>query len=143
MPQASGVYCITNINTGEKYIGASVNMQKRCRMRFSEMRTSVSAGALYDAYKIHGLDALTCFALLICAPEHLRFYEGRAIETLKPAYNRLPSIASSRWPKQNDLTPNCPTCGCALTRSQVDRIVAQSSKPGPKSKRLDLIKQVL
>jgi group I intron endonuclease len=94
----SGVYTITCVPTGKVYVGSAARM---FRDRFKSHRHLLRGGRhhsnhLQRAWNKHGEDAFAFAPLLICRPEDVIFYEQRAIDTLRPAFNRAPTAGSCR-----------------------------------------------
>lgn len=87
---ASGIYIITSPSGGQ-YVGSAINIFKRWRAHISMINNqSHHNKALSRAAEKYGIDNLEFRCLLVCSPEHLIFYEQRAIDILKPRYNGRP-----------------------------------------------------
>jgi group I intron endonuclease len=116
LPRSSGVYRMRNKVTGDVYIGASLNIRRRCVCHSSTLAIRGSSSAVLNAAcKLHGRSAFEFDALILCAPTDLQMYEDLAIKALKPTYNQLPVIASRWWP------------------AQAAQVKAMSAKPGRKA----------
>ena len=82
----TGVYKITNIITGDFYIGSSKNIEKRWAAHKSPSRWKRNPNVkLYKAFINYGLDNFT-FEILE-ETDNLREREQHYIERLKPTYN--------------------------------------------------------
>ena len=89
-----GLYTITSPSGGQ-YLGSALVIGRR----WSRHRLDLKAGKhhsvpLQRACDKYGLENLTFSVLLICSPETILFYEQRAIDIIKPAYN-IASIAGN------------------------------------------------
>jgi len=73
MNQLSGIYCIENIVNGKKYIGQSIDVQKR--MSFYHR----GCHALNGAIKKHGKENFKSYVLIICEKEELNRLEIECI----------------------------------------------------------------
>lgn len=83
----SGIYKITS-PSGNFYIGSAVNFHKRWMQHRSGLRRNVHhANGLQNACSKYGLENLEFEKTIICAPEHLEFYEQLCLDRLKPKYN--------------------------------------------------------
>jgi group I intron endonuclease len=84
----SGIYAIVHIATGRKYIGSAVDVAMRWREHQNAlMRNQHHSIALQRAWNKRGRDAFGFRLLLTCRPQHLLFYEQRAIDTWQPVFN--------------------------------------------------------
>jgi hypothetical protein len=99
LPREGGVYRIRNVTTNDAYIGATRNIRQRCMYQRSNLRRGLHhAPKLQDAFDMKGSE-FTYEALLLCALEHLSFYEDRAIRLLNSNYNTKPSSPRPVWLK--------------------------------------------
>lgn len=95
-----GVYKIT-APSGKFYIGSSTN----CRKRWTAHRGNLRHGRydpspLYSAWRKYGEDQLRFSMLIVCRRSELLFYEQRALDIIKPAYNLCQTAgtrASVKW----------------------------------------------
>lgn len=84
----SGIYKITNTMNGNCYVGSAVNIAHRWYEHRCDLRGGRHHGKMLQrAFSKYGMEVLSFSKLLLCAPEHLLFYEQRAIDILKPEYN--------------------------------------------------------
>jgi group I intron endonuclease len=88
----AGVYTIVNTLSGKRYVGSSKSM----RSRFSQHKSALRRGAhqnkhLQAAWFKYGEAAFTFTALLVCAPEMMRYYEQLVIDATSPEYNKSAS----------------------------------------------------
>ena len=92
----SGIYAIINTQNGKMYIGSAVNFGTRWRRhRYELVRGIHHSVVLQRAWDKYGESALRFEALLLCAREHLLFYEQRCLDGFNPAYNIAPTAGSS------------------------------------------------
>jgi group I intron endonuclease len=83
-----GVYVIRCEPTGNKYVGASVNIVKRIREHFYRLERGVHRNRrLQNAYNKYGRDSFTSDVLLYCDPVNLEVYGKRLIEKFQPDLN--------------------------------------------------------
>ena len=86
----SGVYKITNIVTGDFYIGSSIDVKRRWR---EHKRPSVwnrySKHPLYSDMQKYGVDKFDFQILAEVEIEQLKETEQEFIEMLKPTYNNI------------------------------------------------------
>lgn len=101
---ASGVYKIENILTGNVYIGSSVSMESRWRgHRYSLRRGDHHSKYLQRSWNKHGERAFRFSVLLICEEKNLIMYEQACIDALQPEYNSLIAAGSPAGvPKSED-----------------------------------------
>lgn len=91
---ASGIYAIV-APSENKYVGSAVDLLSRKRGHFCELRLGKHGNpGLTRAARKYGLENLEFRILLICRREDLIMYEQRAIDILKPKYNRRPTAES-------------------------------------------------
>lgn len=91
----TGVYEIVNTTNGNCYVGSSINMKKRWREHRCGLRSNRHhAMVLQRAWHKHGEAAFVFRPLLVCAEDMLVFYEQRALDAIKPAYNATNHAAS-------------------------------------------------
>jgi group I intron endonuclease len=84
----TGIYQITNLRNGKSYVGSAVRFNSRWRLH----KTQLSQGkhhsvVMQRAWDKYGETAFEFKRLLVCAKEDLLWFEQRAIDVLKPAYN--------------------------------------------------------
>ena len=83
-----GVYVISCEPTGERYVGASVNMVKRIREHFYRLEKGIHRNPrLLSSYKEYGKDSFSSEVLLYCDPIDLELYGKQFVEKLKPEFN--------------------------------------------------------
>lgn len=84
----SGIYAIRCIPSGRSYVGSAVDIAARWWEHRRGLKTNKHHSiALQRAWNQHGEEAFIFSRLLICAPSDLLFFEQRAFDVLKPAYN--------------------------------------------------------
>ena len=85
---ACGIYKITNIITGDYYIGSASNIRKR----FGNHRNDLIAnkhhnGHLQNAWNKYGKQAFEFTTILLCDIDTKLYYEQVLLDNLKPRYN--------------------------------------------------------
>lgn len=99
-----GVYTITS-PSGKQYVGSAKIFYKR----WSSHRRALEMGRhgnkrLDGAFRKYGLERLRFEKLLVCSPEDRVFFEQRAIDILKPAYNQQLFAQTPKGVKQSPET---------------------------------------
>lgn len=83
-----GVYMITNLVNGHRYIGSSVNVYNRlCRHKRLLKHGNHYNKHLQNAYDKYGAENFTAQALLYCEREETTGREQEFLDSLKPEYN--------------------------------------------------------
>ena len=86
----SGVYKITNIITGDFYIGSSKNVNKRWTSHKSQSTWKrYPNNQLYQDFQKYGVENFAFEIIEEVEPEQLKETEQEFIETLKPTYNQM------------------------------------------------------
>lgn len=87
----AGIYCWTNIESGKKYIGSSVDLYRRFMQYYNiKYITRASKSSLIcKALLKYGYSSFTLEILEYCEPSVLIKREQYYIDTLKPEYNIL------------------------------------------------------
>jgi group I intron endonuclease len=84
----SGVYEIRNSENGNNYIGSAADLNVRLKLhRFYLRRGTHPNRHLQASWNKYGSDAFVFRTMLICASKDTLFYEQRALDVLKPAFN--------------------------------------------------------
>lgn len=97
-----GVYVITS-PSGNCYVGSSQNIKIRLRVHKNSLRKGTHRNQiLQHACDKYGLENLKFSKLLICSVEDLLFYEQRAMDVLRPAYNIVKTAGSCIGYKHTD-----------------------------------------
>jgi group I intron endonuclease len=82
-----GIYTITS-PSGKQYVGATIDFTRRKWEHFDALVHGTHPNpALQASIDKYGLDGLQFKVLLVCAREHLQFFEQRAMDVLCPDYN--------------------------------------------------------
>lgn len=83
-----GVYQITNIIDGKKYIGSSVNLWRRRGYHLSCLRRNKHNNPhLQHAWNLYGENNFEFSVLIFCDGENILMYEQACLDGLKPEYN--------------------------------------------------------
>jgi group I intron endonuclease len=95
-----GVYTITNLENGTKYIGSSMNVEKRMRYHRNQLDKGNHPNPhLQSAWKVYGVDAFV-FELLeeVESSEELLVVEQKYLDSvaLQPLYNIRKEASSNR-----------------------------------------------
>lgn len=84
----AGVYRIVNRANGAMYVGSSRNLRKRWWAHQKDLETGAHhAAPLQRAWLKYGRASFEFEVLLHCSPDHVLFYEQRALDILAPRYN--------------------------------------------------------
>lgn len=84
----TGIYQITNLQNGKCYVGSAVSFTKRWKEHVRQLSNGEHHSTVMQrAWNKYGEAAFQFKKLLVCAKADLIWYEQRAIDVLKPAYN--------------------------------------------------------
>lgn len=84
----TGIYQITNLQNGKSYVGSAVSFSKRWKEHLRQLTNgNHHSTVMQRAWNKYGEAAFQFKKLLVCAKSDLIWYEQRAIDALKPAYN--------------------------------------------------------
>lgn len=88
MDKLSGIYKITNLINGKRYIGSSVNLTSRLRAHRSYLRGGCHENShLQRAWNKHGESSFEFNILFYTDEKDVRMFEQRALDGLQPEYN--------------------------------------------------------
>jgi len=88
MEKVSGIYKIENIFNGDCYIGRSVDLNKREKRHFNELRKNNHKNRhLQNGFNKYGKESFKFYILLICEISELKYYEQSLVDSWNPAYN--------------------------------------------------------
>lgn len=91
----SGVYEILNTTNGKRYIGSTVDLARRERQHFGDLRRGVHRNLhLQSAWNKYGAGAFRFRYVMFCAIPSLLVWEQLCISELAPEYN-ICSVAGS------------------------------------------------
>lgn len=84
----TGIYQITNLHNGKSYVGSAVRFHSRWRLHKTQLAQGKHHSVVMQrAWNKYGEAAFEFKKLLVCAKADLIWFEQRAIDALKPAYN--------------------------------------------------------
>lgn len=84
----TGIYQITNLQNGKAYIGSAVRFRKRWKEHLRQLTNgNHHSKVMQRAWNKYGEAAFEFKKLLVCAKADLLWFEQRALDALKPAYN--------------------------------------------------------
>src|SRR5882672_2232728 len=90
------IYAITSLS-GKQYLGSAINFMARKRVHLSQLENGQHHSRyLQRSWNKHGAKNFLFSILIICREEDLFFYEQRALDVFKPAYNVSPSAYGTR-----------------------------------------------
>jgi len=96
----SGIYCIENLKNGKKYIGQSIDLEKRKHEHFSLLKGNNHSNThLQNSYNKYGEENFKFRVLLYCEPFELTKYEQFFVDYYTPEllYNvRLECVNSNQ-----------------------------------------------
>ena len=84
-----GIYKITNLYTGESYVGKSKHIEKRWEEHFCKGYGARHSKKFQDAIDEYGKEGFYFQVLEECAPEELHEKERLWISVISPAYNTV------------------------------------------------------
>lgn len=90
---SSGVYQL-DFDQGGKYIGKSVNIERRWEEHIANMHDNKSSQKLQAAYRKYGVPARS--VLMYCHPDHIGLVETLMICQFKPTLNSAPTAIISQ-----------------------------------------------
>lgn len=90
----TGIYCITDVQSGRRYVGSAVSFKRR----WTEHRNGLKRGKHHSqfmqlTYNVRP-DAFAFQVLLYCTPENLLMYEQRFLDAWNPEFNTNPTAGS-------------------------------------------------
>lgn len=84
----SGVYTITHLPSGKRYIGSSLDVRQRLAThKWALKRGSHANPFLQNSYNKYGKDEFSFQKILVCAPADVIFYEQKIMDGYK-SYNK-------------------------------------------------------
>ena len=84
----TGIYQITNLHNGKSYVGSAVSFRKRWKEHLRQLSNGDHHSTVMQrAWNKYGEAAFEFKKLLVCAKADLIWFEQRALDVLKPAYN--------------------------------------------------------
>lgn len=103
---SSGIYKITNIATGDFYIGQSINIEKRKIYHLWELHKNRHSNEyLQRAYNKYGKENFVFEIILYCEPFELTRYEQALVDRWNPSYNmHVLCVDSAKGVKRSEET---------------------------------------
>ena len=90
-----GIYQIYNIKNGKRYIGSSIDVERRWKAHVAELQGSRHPNEhLQRSWIKYGSKAFELGNLLICIPEDMLIYEQWFLDNWKPEYNMCLVVGS-------------------------------------------------
>lgn len=92
----AGVYVITCLPTGKRYVGSSAkSLKHRFRTHLSQLRNSKHHSKyMQRAWNKYGEDAFRFEIVIVCRPEDCVMYEQSVIDLYRPEFNTSPTAGS-------------------------------------------------
>jgi group I intron endonuclease len=82
-----GIYCLTNIKNGRKYVGMSINLDKRLSNYYQNSFLNKKSGLIMPAIKNYGHYFFRIEILEYCESSIIRERESYYINSIKSDYN--------------------------------------------------------
>lgn len=132
-----GIYKITNIETGDFYIGQSIHLNRRKSYHFSQLKKDKHRNQhLQNAFNLYGEENFKFEILLYCEPFELTRYEQTLVDKWNPAYNLLTECVNSskgyKWTEESKsaISGSCnPNFGNSGSYSPIFGIMSGSCNP--------------
>ena len=106
MDKISGVYQIINVLTGDKYIGSSVDINRRKRYHRSALRNGDHSNIhLQRAYNKYGKKSFRYKVLLYCDPDNTLVYEQILLDAGYGDYNIATDASAPTRGMYGELNP--------------------------------------
>lgn len=100
-----GVYVITNLVNGHRYVGSACSFKKRFREHVRQLSEGRHHSRYFQrAWDKHGSGAFVFEPVLYCDRSNLLAYEQSAMDSLKPEYNIVPVAGSQLGYRHTDET---------------------------------------
>jgi len=102
-PNSPGVYKITNLSTGDFYIGSTNNLRTRKNHHFHKLSEGTHVNILLqDAYDQYGAENFEFDVIQECASTETIELEQKYIDDLQPKYNVNPNAGSMKGFKHTE-----------------------------------------
>lgn len=84
----SGVYAITNLSNGHRYIGSSIDIYRRWSQHRRQLRKGTHSNQILQrAWDKYSEDTFEFSILIVCSEHDTLLNEQRFLDTVKPEYN--------------------------------------------------------
>jgi len=84
----SGVYAITNLSNGHRYIGSSIDIYRRWGQHRRQLRKGTHSNQILQrAWDKYSEDTFEFSILIVCSEHDTLLNEQRFLDTVKPEYN--------------------------------------------------------
>jgi group I intron endonuclease len=114
----SGIYIIKNVINGKFYLGSSINLSKRKRTHFRDLKNNKHHCIyLQRAYNKYGKENFEFIILFNCSKEYCLEFEEYFIKSLSPKYN-------------TSKVANCPMGGRKHSLDTIEKFKNRSVKSG-------------
>jgi group I intron endonuclease len=103
-PMNCGIYAITHLASGKKYIGSSVKTKNRLTVHRRELRNNVHSNQrLQNAWNKYGEKDFDFSQILVCSPEDKIFYEQLIIDGYNSSHRDIGfNISKSAYTPMHD-----------------------------------------
>lgn len=125
----SGIYAITHMDSGRKYIGSAVNISKRWGEHIRQLKKNIHHSKFMQrSWDKHGHRSFSFDALLFCEKSNLIFYEQTFLDAYQPAFNSAPTAGSQLGYKHSKETRKKLSAAVKRTRNFTGKSHSEESK---------------
>lgn len=90
----TGIYCITDVQSGRRYVGSAVHFKRRWRLHVDQLRGGKHHSKFLQRTFNQRPHAIRFERLIYCARADLIMYEQRFLDAWKPEFNGAPTAGS-------------------------------------------------